>query len=256
MLSIKRTARNISMESSSSRSVLQHSTLLILSGTTRQKSQYVYLAEKQQAIYPILPVHTDEEKDYFKELMSIYNSGGRNPDWEKLAILWCRKVNEFGQTTDGQARRHPGSIYYKTAAHLKSYFVTWNDASNRTATMRANRSTVLETRAYLTSPSRVGNIHAPPAAEPLPAIAPRIIHENQLGGIQATLNQPQMPIFPVSVPLFPTAHPGHFAADHNRYRLATTVDLSISRRTRTCVICRRSRCSGSNRRDRCPSYRG
>jgi hypothetical protein len=255
MLNIKRITNNPSMESS--RSVLRQSTLLILCRSTRQKSQYVYLAEKQQAMYPILPVHTEQEKDLFKELMRTYNYGGRAINWEELAILWCQKVNQADPANDGPARRHICSIYYKTAAHLKSYFVTWNEASNRMTTIVANRSIVSETRAHLSSPSRVRS--APPATDPAPAKVPRT-EENQLGGTTMSHIHHQAPFPLVSLPVHAVPSQVHInpinpTNAHTEYRLShISVDLSKSRRTRICSTCRSFGCPGSNKRNRCPLY--
>ncbi|KAG2191090.1 hypothetical protein INT47_010406, partial [Mucor saturninus] len=94
----------------SSSSLISDTVLLQLPSTKRvPNNRFEYIARKQQAKFAIVPVHSNEEKALFENILSCNYESSTEPDWSHFASHW-------NTSADGV------SIFYKTPEHLKSYY--------------------------------------------------------------------------------------------------------------------------------------
>jgi hypothetical protein len=224
-------------------SASQRSSFVILHRSTKRQSQFEYLAEKQQTLRAILPVHTKDERMMFNQYIAAMPMESREPNWLIFAVWWSRMVNDNQESAK--------LIYYKTPGHLKSYYSIWKDHSNQRTTILRNQGPVAETRAFMANPSRVRV--APPASDPTPA---KVVRTQNNQNVERHLTTAPQPLLPVPLLQISMLHNTQF--DHRPrvgFRIPTVpVSLGTWRKSRTCVICRRAGCRGSNRRNRCPSF--
>lgn len=92
-----------------------------------------WMAQRQQTRYPVLPIHTPEEKSLFRQLV---RSSNRQCDWKRLAREWNDKA-------DGE------TIFYKLPEHLDSYMTVAKRADNNRDTLATtlNEQNALHTMA-------------------------------------------------------------------------------------------------------------
>ena len=114
-------------------------------------SQYAFLAKRQHSKYAIVPVHTAEERKYFRDLLVQNPSNAVEPDWKQLSRVWCLKA-------DGK------SIFYKTPEHLRGYYNTWQEKNVAANSIALNLDSVQMMAAVLGNPSRLSV--APPPQVP------------------------------------------------------------------------------------------
>jgi hypothetical protein len=127
------------------------SILHLLQHSTRQISQYNFLALRQQSIFAILPVHTHEEQELF---MTIYRDRyvqDVTPNWLDFVKVWSTHAN--GTT-----------IFYKTSESLKTFFDTWKKTRATANTLHQHRELVSATRRRIQAVSR--HQLAPPSTAP------------------------------------------------------------------------------------------
>ncbi|THU77319.1 hypothetical protein K435DRAFT_878010 [Dendrothele bispora CBS 962.96] len=98
-----------------------------LSGASR--NVYPFLAQVQQTLYPVIPVHTKEECDLFQ---SAVKTGGkfspRNgvPDFKSMTSWWTSQA-------DGR------KIFYKLFEHFETYYKTYKEYNNTKQSLVASQ---------------------------------------------------------------------------------------------------------------------
>ncbi|KAI7872241.1 uncharacterized protein EV154DRAFT_570498 [Mucor mucedo] len=94
-----------------SSSMVSDTVPLQLPSTKRvRNNRFEYIARKQQAKFAIVPVHSNDEKAIFENMLSCNYESSTEPDWSHFASHW-------NTSADGV------SIFYKTPKHLKSYHI-------------------------------------------------------------------------------------------------------------------------------------
>ena len=80
------------------------------------ESQYVFLARSQNVKYPVVPIHTEEERKLFWIIygdLSMHEEGKQ--DFVEMAKEWCRRCNVTNERTKKTI------YYYKTPELLESF---------------------------------------------------------------------------------------------------------------------------------------
>jgi len=67
-----------------------------------KKRCHQFLARKQGVRKPALPIHTNEERRYFRKLMRespAFNKNGSPPNWKEAAKVWNTLADENDELT-------------------------------------------------------------------------------------------------------------------------------------------------------------
>ncbi|KAG6818718.1 hypothetical protein H0H93_002526, partial [Arthromyces matolae] len=118
------------------------------------KHHHSFLASLQGTRKPVLPIHNDDERDVFRNLMANVGSFtcGSGIDWEKLAKLWNGLANEQGK------------LSYKLSEHLTTYYNgEWATQSNVKQTLSVTAKNRVPLKKALHDPTR--SIEAPQTKE-------------------------------------------------------------------------------------------
>jgi hypothetical protein len=187
-------------------------------------SSYTFLAEKQQTKYAVVPVHTAAEEALFQVLIRDFMSQS-TPNWQEFARKWSPNAN--GST-----------LFYKTPEQLRSHYMDWNEAKNRTLSLAKNAQKFTSMRRRLQSAERL--VIAPPPIPPV-MLNPRVDTSAHIAQSPATTNsyapnitrvlhpRPLAPLPTISVHIVPTR-----------------------RKERTCKTCGSNSCKGRAQAFRCP----
>jgi hypothetical protein len=115
------------------------------------KTQYRFLALKQLSLHAIVPIHTDDERAKFADLLRTQFVDVSEATWFVFARAWSDHVN--GTT-----------IFYKTPEYLRTYYNSWSELRKRKNTIAVHFEVVQAMRQTLTSSTRQRT--APPAIVP------------------------------------------------------------------------------------------
>lgn len=97
--------------------------------STKPINRYRYIQQRQRTLYPVTPVHTNEEYKFFKHHMNNKlfkkNTSKKNPpheawrdiDFLKLTIFWNSEVHKQDRTVTDSSKR----IYYKIPFQLEKH---------------------------------------------------------------------------------------------------------------------------------------
>ncbi|KIM87262.1 hypothetical protein PILCRDRAFT_3772 [Piloderma croceum F 1598] len=103
--------------------------------TTRPISPYVFLAERQQTMHAVIPIHTAEEYTLFTNLMDSDNwfkpsthmpIAGKTVNSRDLEKRWNEIVHEHAAAS--AVNRQSGSIFYKLPEKLECHHKLWLEA--------------------------------------------------------------------------------------------------------------------------------
>ena len=134
--------------------------------TTRPISPYIFLAERQQTVHAVIPIHTAEEYALFTNLM---NSGNwfkpsshmpiagktfQTVNFRDLAKRWNEIVHEHAAAPNLQS----GSIFYKLPEQLERHHKLWLEARGRRATLAITTEQRKPVTAVLTDPNRRSHV--------------------------------------------------------------------------------------------------
>ncbi|KAI7866681.1 uncharacterized protein EV154DRAFT_488493 [Mucor mucedo] len=92
-----------------------------------------FIAKCQGTSLPILPVHTDEEKELYLHLMKTHPqfTQGNFPDFNIMSRMFSQKNKKI-------------KLYYNTSSHIRAYFNLKHDSLKFKATCNINPLKILE----------------------------------------------------------------------------------------------------------------
>ncbi|KAI9243206.1 hypothetical protein BDA99DRAFT_610566 [Phascolomyces articulosus] len=136
------------------------SLLLFPAGSTNTKKGrlYDFIASRLSTKYAVTPVHTQDEFNYFNEIMEI-NSSPTKADWKNICKSWNNNK------ADGK------NIFYKTPEHLMAHHNAWRTLQISKKSIEKNKDTIDTMRDQLQSPSRIIDNPAPAPLAVLPEAA-------------------------------------------------------------------------------------
>lgn len=196
-------------------------------------NQYEFLALCQGTKYAVTPVHTEQEKTLYHELISqlAATSNRRNPNFLELSQLWTSRCDGVG-------------IFYKSPELLKSYYNITEERSVAKASIHANYASIKEIREVVASSNR------PPAVAPTEHTYQRLENAESVYAVRIN-NQPSLqPSTTASSSSTSTVLPGSVAPQRRFRPIVADPSLELqpsakkTRAPRTCVRCRNPDCKG------------
>ncbi|KAI8080946.1 hypothetical protein BDF21DRAFT_493265 [Thamnidium elegans] len=81
-----------------------------------------YLAILQNILFAVVPIHTAEERRFFKTLLDSNPrfGAGTKPNRDELCVVWSGYCNDSSNSID--------NIFYKAPYHLRSYYSSYIDS--------------------------------------------------------------------------------------------------------------------------------
>src|SRR3984885_12912595 len=136
--------------------------------TTRPISPYVFLAERQQTMHAVIPIHTAEEYTLFANLMDsgnwfktstcmpIAGKTSQTVNFRDLAKRWNEIVHEHAAAP--AANLQSGSIFYKLPEQLERHHKLWLEAHGWRATLAITTEQRKPVTTVLADPNRRSHI--------------------------------------------------------------------------------------------------
>ena len=144
---------------------------------TRPISPYIFLAERQQTMHAVIPIHTAEEYTLFTNLMDsgnwfkpsshmpIAGKTSQTVNFRGLAKRWNEIVHEHAAVP--VADLHTGSIFYKLPEQLERHHKLWLEARGRRATLAITTEQRKPITNVLADPNRRSHVLPPIIMAPL-----------------------------------------------------------------------------------------
>jgi hypothetical protein len=111
-----------------------------------------YLALRQHSIVPVMPIHSNEEKDLFIKVLPIYANGNSNSWLEEMTFDWnCGILKTGTGPNDIALDKKPGvnqKIFKKIVKHLDDAYSLYLDIIKRKTILRECRIPLQNMRLY------------------------------------------------------------------------------------------------------------
>jgi hypothetical protein len=217
------------------------------------KKTFDVLARKMQCRYPVLPVHTAQERRLFEDLIrqeALDQSTKSSTDFQSITQKWNQKADGI-------------DIFYKLQAQLSSHYTQWEKINNRRSSMNNDKAASMDLRQELTSESRTLCVQFDKAVPKTRQNAATTRHRTanmtslQIGAHPQSLTRVLLPAPPPALPFLPAFIPSVplLPSSDNTPLIISEETAAERRRKRRCRECGLECCDGSKKNGTCKTPR-